>query len=155
MDPVTLVAAAVAAGAAAGLTDTAKQAVVDAYQAVKGLITRRYESVDVAVVEMRPEVPSRRLVLAEELTQAGAGGDEELLAAARYLLQVIQEQAPRAAETVGVKLTRVEAGEIEITDIASSGSGFIATDTSVAGTLKVSGIQAGIQEPPHPPIARR
>ncbi|MEU2013861.1 hypothetical protein [Nocardia sp. NPDC019302] len=155
MDPVTLVAAAVAAGAAAGLTDTAKQAVVDAYQGLKGLISGRYHSVDMAIVESRPEAASRRVVLAEELAEAGAGDDQELLTAAQHLLQVIQEQAPQAAETVGVRLTRVQAGEIEITDIASEGSAFIAEDTSVAGTLRVSGIQAGAEPRPHPPAPRR
>ncbi|MEU2032162.1 hypothetical protein [Nocardia amamiensis] len=155
MDPATVVAVAVAAGATAGVTDAAEQAVVDAYQSVRRLITHRYRSVDVAVVESRPDVPSRRLVLAEELAQAGAGDDQELLTAARYLLQVVQEQAPRTAETVGVRLTRVRAGDIEITDITSSGSAFVAEDTSVAGTLRVDAIHAGAPEPPHPPTARR
>ncbi|WP_416563159.1 hypothetical protein [Nocardia testacea] len=155
MDPLTLVAAAVAAGAAVGLTDTARQAVVDAYQGLKGLIARQYESVDVSVVEARPEVASRQAVLAEELAAAGAGEDQELVAAARYLFEVLHEHAPQAVENVGVRITETQAGEIEITDIASNGAAFIADRVSVAGKLKVSGIRAGVQEPPHPPRTRR
>lgn len=158
MDPMTLVAAAVAAGVVAGATDTAKQVVVDAYQAVRGLISRRYQSVELEVggVEKDPQQPMRRQLLAAELAKVGAGDDEELLAAARQLLAVIAEQAPRAAESVGVKLIRVEAGrEIYVTDVVSSGSGVVATDTSAGGSIRISGIRAGVQEPPDPSGARR
>ncbi|MEV4235280.1 hypothetical protein ACIBJI_08250 [Nocardia sp. NPDC050408] len=155
VDPVALVAAAVAAGATAGLTDTAKQGVLDSYQSLRGLITRRYRSVDVGVVEARPEAGSRRVVLAEELARAGAADDQELLTAAHHLLQLIEEHSPQAAQAVGVTLTRVRAGELKITDIESSGSGVIATDTTVSGTLKIEGLRAGVQEPPHPSQARR
>ena len=42
MDPITLIVAALAAGAAAGLGDTASQAIKDAYAGLKGLIKRRF-----------------------------------------------------------------------------------------------------------------
>ncbi|MFI6959646.1 hypothetical protein ACIBJI_40045 [Nocardia sp. NPDC050408] len=158
MDPMALVAAAVAAGAAgtsAGLSETAKKAVADAYQALKGLITRRYTSVEVAVVETRPQLRSRRTVLAEELLEAGAGEDRELVDAARYLLQVIEEYAPQSAEVVGVQLRRVRAGELEITDVVSTGTAVVAEETEVVGTLKITGVRSGFPEPPHPPVARQ
>ncbi|MGW4717847.1 hypothetical protein [Nocardia sp. NPDC004260] len=64
MDPATLVATAVAVGAAAGLTDTAKQSVTDAYAALKGLLTRRYRDVDLAQVEADPDAAAEREALA-------------------------------------------------------------------------------------------
>ncbi|WP_039796868.1 hypothetical protein [Nocardia araoensis] len=150
MDPVTMVAAAVAVGAAAGLTDAAERAVIDAYQAVKRLLIGKYRSVDVEVVERQPQSVPRRAVLVEELQQAGAADDEELLAAARQVLVAVHRHAPAAAEAVGVRLREVRAGELEITDVTSAGAGVIAEDTSVDGSLRISGIRAGTGQPPHP-----
>ncbi|MFJ9371141.1 hypothetical protein ACIRRA_42980 [Nocardia sp. NPDC101769] len=156
MEPVTVVAAALAAGAAAGLTDTAKKAVSDAYQAVKSLVLQRYGSVEAEVVgiEKDPHQQLRRQLLSAELAKAGAGSDEELLVAAQQLLVVIHKHEPAAAEAVGVRLTRVEVGQgIEITDITSSGSGVIAEDVA-AESLTIRGVHAS-DGPPHPPRARR
>lgn len=150
-----MIAAAIAAGAAAGLTDTTKKAVTDAYQAVKALISHRYQTVDVTVVEADPLVPGWRAVLAGELTDTGAANDQEMLTAAWHLLTLIQEQAPQAAEAIGVQLRRVETGELEISDITSTGSAVVAEDTKVQGTLKIIGIHAGNTEPPHPHSPRR
>src|SRR5690349_23355356 len=55
MDPVTVVVSALAAGAATGLTDTVATAVKDAYAGLKRLLTRRYEDVDLAPVEKKPD----------------------------------------------------------------------------------------------------
>nr|WP_139795581.1 hypothetical protein [Nocardia donostiensis] len=155
VEPVTMVAAAVAAGAAAGLTSTAEQAVIDAYQALKQLITGRYRSVDIEVVEQQPQSPDQQEVLAEELRQAGAGNDEELLAVASRVLVAVHHHTPQAAETVGVRLHEVRAGEIEITDVASTGGGVSVENTSVDGSFTVTGIRAGTGQPPHPPTAQQ
>ncbi|MBV7706849.1 hypothetical protein NOVA_29095 [Nocardia nova] len=154
MDPVTMVAAAIAAGAAAGVSDTAKQGVSDAYRAVKALIAGRYRSVDVEAVEQQPQSPQRRAALADELRQASAGDDEELLVAARQLLVVVHQQLPDAVEAVGVHLREVSAGELEVSDVTSAGSGVIAENTTVSGALRISGITAGGDRQPHPPAAR-
>jgi hypothetical protein len=155
VDPVTMVAAAVAAGAAAGLTGTAERAVGDAYQAVKSLITGRYRSVDLEVVERQPQSTNRRAVLVEELQQAGAGEDEELLAAAGQVLVAVHHHAPQAAVTVGVQLREVRAGELKITDVTSTGGGVTVENTSVEGSFTITGIQAGIGQPPHPSTAQQ
>ncbi|MFI6774249.1 hypothetical protein [Nocardia sp. NPDC050412] len=159
MDPVTMVAAAVAVGAAAGAKDVATKAVSDAYSALKGLITRRYGIVEAEVVgvENEPDEPLRRQLLARQLTKAGADGDEQLHAAAADLLREVSDHAPAAAAVAGVVLTRVQAtGEIEITDItAAGGSGVVATDVVAGGSIRIRGVTTGAQEPPHPPRARR
>ncbi|MGY2087939.1 hypothetical protein [Nocardia gipuzkoensis] len=155
MDPVTLVAAAIAAGAAAGVTDTTKKMVGDAYEALKRVLTRRYKAVgvDVAAVEQQPASQQSRQKLIEDLAAASADKDEELLTAARDLLRVIREQAPEAAESVGVRFARVKAGEADIDAIDSAGS-IVFEDIDVGGTMKVHGLRAGVQQPPHPPTAR-
>ena len=159
MEPLTLIATAVALGASEGARETGKKVVVDLYAGLKALITRRYEAVDAEVVgvESEPEEPLRRQLLAKKLGQAGAGDDEELRALADELLEQIAENAPEAAETIGVKLTRLEAGgDIEITDVAVlGGSGVTATDVAAGGAVRISGVRAVGQEPPHPSPARR
>jgi hypothetical protein len=144
----TAAASAVSAGLVAGLTETAKQAVADAYRKVKGVLGRRYPSVDVEVVEARPQAVSRQVVLAEELAEAGAGEDTELAAAVQQLWRVIEEHSPKAAELVGVKLTRVEAGELEIRGIKAVGaSGVVADTVKVAGKFSVTDVQVASELP--------
>ncbi|WP_216892066.1 hypothetical protein [Nocardia alni] len=159
MDLVNMVANAVATGAAAGMTETAKSAVTDAYAALKARIVNHYSkaAIDLAAVESEPDEPLRRQLLAKQLDKAGAGADDELREAAQELLRQIAEYAPQAATTVGVQLTHVAAGgDIEIADIAvRGGSGVIATDVTADGSFRVSGVRAGTQEPPHPSPARR
>ncbi|MFF3225765.1 hypothetical protein ACFYV7_23415 [Nocardia suismassiliense] len=155
MEPVAMVVAAVAAGAATGLTGTAERAVADAYQAVKRLIVGRYRPVDVAAVEREPQSAACRAVLIGELAQAGAGDDEELLAAAGQVLVAVQHYAPQVAETVGVRLREIHAGELEITDVTvASGAGLIAEKVSVDGSFTIRGVRADGQSP-HPPLAQQ
>ncbi|MEU6190493.1 MULTISPECIES: hypothetical protein [Nocardia] len=158
MDPVTLIVAAVATGAAAGLGELVKQTVVDSYNSVRRMISDRYEVIEAEVVGVasEPEEPLRRQLLAKKLTQVGAGEDVELVAAAQQLLRLVAEQAPQAAEIVGVQLNRVDAaGDIEVTDVAVQGGiGVQANDVATGGSMTIRGVRA-VQEPPHPPQARR
>jgi hypothetical protein len=59
MDPVTLIVAALAAGAAAGLKPTAEQAVKDAYAGVKAFILNKYPSLSLEPLEQKPGVGSK------------------------------------------------------------------------------------------------
>ncbi|WKG13610.1 hypothetical protein QX204_34215 (plasmid) [Nocardia sp. PE-7] len=153
MDPSVVVAAvagAVSTGAVAGLTGSAQQAVTDAYAALKGMLNRKYASVDVAMVEAKPESVQRQDVLEAELVEAGAENDGELQAAAEHVLRVVHEYAPEVAELVGVKLTRVKAGDLEITKIRAKGaSGVDAHDVQVKGRVVIRDVEVG-QTPPHP-----
>ncbi|MGI5219523.1 hypothetical protein [Nocardia sp. CA-290969] len=143
-------ASAVSAGLAAGVSETAALAVGDAYRKVKDLLGRRYSSVDVGVVESRPQVSARQVVLAEELEAAGAGADQELAAAVQALLDVIERHSPESATLVGVRLERVEAGRVEVRGIRAAGaSGVIAKDVKAGGEFSVTDVQV-VSEPPHP-----
>ncbi|WP_067460074.1 hypothetical protein [Nocardia alba] len=133
------------------MTETAKLAVGDAYKKVKELLERRYSSVDVEIVEARPQALKRQEVLAEELEAAGAGADTELAAAVQVLLGVIEQHSPQAAELVGVRLERVEAGQIEVRGIRAAGaSGVIAKDVKTLGDFSVTDVQVVSARPdPH------
>jgi len=60
---------------------------------------------DVTAVENRPESPAKRDSLAEDLQDAGAGGDAEVAAAAQRVLASVADHVPggrRARTSVGI-----------------------------------------------------
>lgn len=159
MDPVTLIAAAVAIGASEGVRETAKKTVTDAYAALRNWLEIKYGSVagEISGLEQEPEEELRRALLAKKLAAAGANDDPELRELAQTLLTMVVEQEPGAPATVGVRLRRASVGgDIEITDVAvEGGSGVLAEDITADGSLQISGVSArDPQEPPHPPQAR-
>lgn len=107
MDPLSLIVTAVATGAALGLKPTVEQAIKDAYAGLKQLIIDRYgDRGDVAEavenVESKPESEGRKAVLQEELEEAGAAEDEDVLEAAQALLE---KADPEGAETGCYRVT--------------------------------------------------
>lgn len=159
MEPVTLIAAAVAIGASEGARETTKQAIGDAYATLKNWIASKYGSVtsEVEGLEREPDEELRRALLEKKLTQIGAGDDPQLYALAQGLLSAVDEQAPDVPATVGVSLRRTSVGgDIEVADISvDGGSGVVVEDVAAGGSLRIQGVSArGAQEPPHPPLAR-
>jgi hypothetical protein len=101
MDPITLIIAALAAGGAAGVRESATSAVSDAYGALKSLVLRKLAgrrdgSLVVARYEEEPEV--WKAPLAGELKAAGAEHDQELLEAAQLLMRLVQESGGQAGK---------------------------------------------------------
>ena len=98
MDPITVaIVAALTAGATSGLTETAKSAFVDAYNALKSLLKNKFgnESEVIKAVEgleTKPQSPNRQGMLKEELADVKADQDAELLQAAQMLLSQIRAQ---------------------------------------------------------------
>ncbi|RDI64125.1 hypothetical protein [Nocardia pseudobrasiliensis] len=153
MDPVTAaVVAAVAAGALAGATQTASQLVKDAYDRLEGLLSRKYRDVDVTGVERRPNSDAKKESLAEDLDDAGAGGDSELAEAAAAVLEAVRQHAPQVL--IGVDVKGLVAAALEISDIESTGNGVRLTDSNIAGHTKIAGVRAGFSGPPDPTAAR-
>ena len=96
-EPVTTaILAAIAAGATAGVTDTVKQEIGKAYTALKALLVRTFgggsdvvEAVD--KLEKNPNSIGRKQTAAEELANAKADANPELVAAAEQVLAKLQE----------------------------------------------------------------
>jgi len=91
--------AALAAGTAAGITGTADTAILDAYAGLKALLTKRLgtrKSARQALDAQEIDPRKWRASLGEDLTASGADGDEEVLRAARRLLQLAD---PNGAHT--------------------------------------------------------
>ena len=101
LDPISLIIAALAAGALTGMQDTAGQAVKDAYTGLKSLIRRRFAgnqeaeaALDQAERQPDPDQPQ----LAGHLRAAGAAHDEELVRAAQALLKQHDPAGDRAGK---------------------------------------------------------
>ena len=99
MDPITTaIVAALSAGAMSGLTETGKTALTDAYSALKAAIQKRFGREHALVkaveaVESKPTSEGRQTTLVEEVTDAGADRDAELLTLAEHLRRLSNEQA--------------------------------------------------------------
>jgi hypothetical protein len=103
MEPVTLILAALAAGASSGalgaLTDEVKDAVKAAYANLLGLAKGRVAGRSDAelALERYPSAPEKwEAVLSGELSEAGAGDDAELLAAAKALLELVDHAGAKS-----------------------------------------------------------
>jgi hypothetical protein len=122
MDPLTSLVTALAAGAAAALKPTVKQAVKDGNAALKGLIQRKYAQVEVNQLEANPSSKSRRGVVEEDLKAAEADTDAEVLQHAQALLEAIQRHAPETAAAIGVDLKEIEGTSLAIRRVIACGS---------------------------------
>ena len=111
MDPITLIVAALAAGASAGaieaLKDDIKDAAKRAYAKLRGLAEKRLAGrPDGELALERHETAPQKWesVLTSELTEAGAAQDATLVTAAQDLMELIDATGARAGKyTVTIK----------------------------------------------------
>jgi hypothetical protein len=94
MDPITLIVTALAAGAALGAQDTASAMVKDAYAGLKALVRKRLgggPGAELVLTKHEQAPETWQAPLMAELTETGADGDRDLIAAAQALLDLIGE----------------------------------------------------------------
>jgi hypothetical protein len=107
MDSITLIAAALAAGAALGVQDSASSMVKDAYAVLKTLVKRRLgggPSAELAVAKHEQAPETWQAPLMAELAEAGAEDDGDLIAAAQALLDLVGQTGGRPGKyTVDVR----------------------------------------------------
>lgn len=92
-DPVSLIVGALVNGLLAGVQASAEEAVVDGYRALRDSITRRYGrgvEVSIEMLETRPDSPQYQAAIAQELRNAGAEEDPELVRLARHLIDLVE-----------------------------------------------------------------
>lgn len=151
VDPLTVVVAAIALGAQEGVRETVAAAVKDTYAGLKRLITDRYKGVDPAAVENKPSSDAKRASLEEDLKDAGAEQDAELLAAAKAVIEAVRADNPEAGDPIGVDLERIEAEALRIQNVQSTGGGVRVRDAKVSGPIDISGVSSGQTGPPATP----
>jgi hypothetical protein len=105
MDPITLVVTALAAGASAGAVDALKEdvrgSVKAAYERVHDLVKRRFRgnaSAEVILAEHQADPKTYGAPLAKKLSEAGAGDDASLVAAATALMELLDHKGARAGK---------------------------------------------------------
>ena len=143
MDPISMIVAALATGAAAALKDTAGNVIKDAYQGIKALIKRKYDGVDLAPLEKKPESEAKRASVAEDLTDAGASDDQELLAQAKALVEAIEQHDAQAAKSIGVDLEEVKAAFLKVQKVTSEGTGVKVRKGEFSGGIDIGEVRAG------------
>lgn len=141
MEPITtMIVSAAAAGVVAATKSTAEKAVKDAYDAFKRIIVERYsdyptllDSFDFLI--KKPESDNVQKEFAEDLKKAGATEDQTLIQAAEVVNNEVKRCEPEAYESVGLRIGTVEAQNVRIGSVVSSGKGI---DTEVEA-FKVEG----------------
>jgi len=105
VDPITLIVAALAAGASAGalsaLQDDVKDAVKSAYAKVRGLVKKRVagnQSAEVALAEYEADPTTWEAPLTAKLKQVGAADDVDLVAAAKALMELVDQAGARVGK---------------------------------------------------------
>lgn len=148
MDPISLVVTALVSGAAAALKPTAEQAVKDAYAGLKELVRRKWNRINVDVLERDPASTTRQDVLREDLEKAQAAADREVLEQAQQVIRAVRQHAPDAAASVGVTLETLHAaGSVKIEDLQAIGSSVKIADIEAGKDLEIKGIKAA-----NPPV---
>lgn len=105
MEPVTLILAALTAGASAGaldaLKDDAKEKVKAAYAKLHSLVKRRVSGrphAELALAEYESAPQKWEGLLAAELTEAGAAQDDDLVAAAKALMELVDQAGAKSGK---------------------------------------------------------
>jgi hypothetical protein len=101
MDPITLIVTALAAGAASALQDGTSAAVKDAYTRLRAAVRNRLAArPDGELILARHEAAPQtwRAPLAAELSEADAGDDASLTAAAQALMELLDAAGAQAGK---------------------------------------------------------
>src|SRR5258708_30059339 len=99
MDPVSMVLAALAAGATAAVQDTAWQAVKDAYAGLKALVKKRFEKkpqAEMALAEYEKDTDTWHKPPQKSLVETGPDQDEAILRQAQQVLKLVNP--PQASQ---------------------------------------------------------
>jgi hypothetical protein len=103
MDPISVIVAALAAGARAGLTEASSVAVKDAYEGLRELVSRRLRGRSVAraaLVEYEKAPHVWQEPPSAELVAVDAGSNAEIISAARRVLALLDEVSTRSGKYV-------------------------------------------------------
>ncbi|MGH3620728.1 MAG: RIP homotypic interaction motif-containing protein [Sciscionella sp.] len=101
MDPVSLIVAALAAGAVAGAQSTAADVVKDAYAGLKALVRRRFagrESGEMVLEKHEGHPEAWRGALEAELVEVDVAGDSAVVQAAQQVLALLDAEGFRAGK---------------------------------------------------------
>jgi hypothetical protein len=122
MDPFSVIAGALATGAAAGLKNTTSKAIQDFYGVLKKLFVQIYQNhanVTEAAEHLakKPTDEHRRKGLEGELKEAGVNIDPSLVLAADHLLNAVEVEVPELLTAVGVDIGVLKSKVLEFRNV--------------------------------------
>lgn len=123
MELIQMVVTALVLGIAAGTQTVTEEAIKDAYQGLRSFIRSKYEDVNLRGLERRPESRVKQDSVAEDLLDAGAESDAELVNRAQHLMRLVAEKQPSVATTVGIDLEDSEIKRFIARRITAHGTG--------------------------------
>lgn len=156
MDPVTIIVGVLVKVFTASAQTVAQRATNDAYDALKGVIARKYGGSVAASIEQlqeQPDSPQRQAVVANELRSAGADRDPEIIRLANELARLIEDPASaedpteRIYRRAGVRaIGQVLDGHIENVMTARSKYHVEASDILTANISRTSEVPRSVQD---------
>jgi hypothetical protein len=107
MEPISLILAALVAGASAGALDALKDDVAEkaktAYARLRGLVKKRVAgdpTAETALAQYEANPKIWEAPLADELAKAGAANDAELLAAAKAVMEFVDQAGAKSGKYI-------------------------------------------------------
>lgn len=105
MDPITLIVTALATGASAGaidgLSDDVRESVKAAYRRLHHLVKRCFRgnaSAEVILYEHEADAKTYEAPLAKKLAETGARDDADLVATARALMELVDQEGAKSGK---------------------------------------------------------
>ena len=101
MEPITLILGALAAGALAGVAESATGAVKDAYTGLKRLVAAHFAgkpAAELALAEHAADPDTWQAPLAKALAETGTDADPAVIEAARRLMELVDQAGARAGK---------------------------------------------------------
>lgn len=143
------IVAAFSLGAAALAKGALSEAGKDAYLALKKALAHVVSSGDVEKLEENPNSAARKGIVAEELDGAKKADDPELARLAEHLVEALKESGSVGSAT-GISLEDVEAVNVRLKRITSSGTGISIKRSKFEGDIEAEDVSAGGQPPGKP-----
>lgn len=154
MDPATIIVAALVAGLSAGTASVAEQAIKDAYNGLKTLITGKYAKLRSSIdyLEAAPETNIRRASVAEELRNSKADEDSEIQELARVLIEKVHAHSPDPEQRKAAKfyLDGIKTAYMRIKDVDIRGANpeFSVTNVeTTTGGFEAEGVKVWETDP--------
>lgn len=138
MDPVSVIVSALVVG----IAGVAKVAVNDAYQGLKTVIQDKYK-IYLDGLEKKPDSKMQQEALKEQLADAQADTDAEIIEKANVVVEAVKKDAPEIPQTVGVNLVNVEAGIATFRNIRAHGGIGVNVKDSKFDKLEFGDVDAG------------
>jgi hypothetical protein len=110
VDPISIIALALVAGAAASAKDVAARAVKDGYAGLKALVIRKFGGkgggqAALEQVEQEPDSQPWQGALKDALSRAGVDKDEEVLKQAQALVELLKQHEAQTVATYSATVT--------------------------------------------------